>query len=125
VYAPELSRAAILDAIRAGRTVVTSGPTLRLSGTHDGDAYTVGDMLAATGALTVEAVVSALDEPARLRLLGNGAVIAEQQVDGEGRCAYTSEQPAPGWYAAEARSAHTDMLLALTSPLYVAAVRVI
>jgi len=120
VYAQELSRAAILDAIRAGRTVVTSGPTLRLSGAHDGDAYAVGDTLAATGAVTVDAAISALDEPAHLRLLRDGAVIAEQLVDGEGNCAHRSEQPVPGWYVAEARSADTDILLALTSPLYVA-----
>jgi len=121
VYAPELSRAAILEAIRAGRTVVTSGPTLRLSAVRDGDAYTVGDTLAAAGPVTLEAEVSALGEPARLRLLCNGAVIAEQQLDGEGGCAHTSEQPVPGWYAAEVRSADTARLLALTSPLYVAA----
>ncbi len=120
VYAHEISRAAILDAIRAGRTVVTSGPTLRLSGAHDGDTYAVGDTLAATDAVTIDAAISALDEPAHLRLLRDGAVIAEQLVDGEGRCAHTSEQPVPGWYVAEARSADTAMLLALTSPLYIA-----
>jgi hypothetical protein len=121
VYAHELSRAAILDGIRAGRTVVSSGPTLRLSG-HVGTASArPGETLPAGGPLLLQATVSGLAGPARLRLVGNGSVLAEQLLDGEGDCCYECAVAAPGWYRADLRSAGDGAMLAVASPLYVVA----
>jgi hypothetical protein len=118
VYARELSRAAILEGIRAGHTVVTSGPTLRLSARAGDAAAMPGDTLAAAGPFSLEATVEDLDEPARLMLRGNGIILAEQLLEGKGRCVYASERPAPGWYRADLRTADGSAMLAITSPIF-------
>jgi hypothetical protein len=118
VYARELSRAAILAGIRAGHMVVTSGPTLRLTGRAGESTAMPGDTLPLSGAFSLEATVAQLDEPARLILRGNSLVLAEQLLERSGACRYGSEQVAPGWYRAELRALRSGAMLAISSPLY-------
>ncbi len=66
VYAQELSRSAILDGIRAGRIVVSSGPVLRLTGKSGVVSGGPGETLPAGGPFTLQAMISGLVEPARL-----------------------------------------------------------
>jgi hypothetical protein len=118
VYAQALSRAAILDGIRAGHIVVTSGPALRLTG-QAGDATAIpGDTLPLRGSFRLEATVAHLGEPARLILRGNGAVLAEEVLEGAGHCVFTGEQVIPGWYRAELSALQSGSMLAIASPLY-------
>lgn len=98
VLADELSRAAILDAIRAGRTYVSSGPGLFLERTKDGVAARCTD--APPGAL--------------LRLVADGAIAGEAPVTGSGT---VSAAAARGWTYAELRGAG-GLMLAATSPVY-------
>lgn len=120
VYAHELSRAAILDGIRAGRIVVSSGPTLRLSGRVGAARGGPGDTLPAGGPLLLEAMASGLAAPARLRLVGNGSVLAEAVLESDGACRYECAVPDAGWYRADLRSLGDGAMLAVASPLYVA-----
>ena len=99
VLADELSRPAILDAIRTGRTYVSSGPELYLE-TVEGD---------------VEARCAGAPPDGELRLIANGAQVASARVSGDGRL----RAPAPaGWAYAELWSARGDLMLAATSPIY-------
>jgi hypothetical protein len=118
VYARELSRAAILEGIRAGHSVVSSGPALRLTA-QAGDAVAIpGDTLPLAGPFSLEATVANLNEPGRLILRGNGAILAEQVLDGAGHCRFVSEQVVPGWYRAELRGLQSGAMLAISSPLF-------
>ncbi|MGH2345776.1 MAG: CehA/McbA family metallohydrolase [Chloroflexota bacterium] len=120
VYARELSREAIVEGIRAGRMVVSSGPTLRLTAQAGGAAAMPGDTLPAAGPFRLEASVADLDVPARLILLGNGEVLAAQPLEAGGTCLYTSNQPDPGWYRAELRNLDGTAMLAIASPIFLA-----
>jgi hypothetical protein len=118
VYARELSRRAILDGIRAGHVVVSSGPTLRVTAQAGGATAMPGDTLPAAGPFRLEASVANLDVPARLTLRGNGVVLVEQQLEGSGTGLYTSNQPEPGWYRAELRNLEGTSMLAIASPIF-------
>jgi hypothetical protein len=118
VYARELSRQAILDGIRAGHMVVTSGPTLRLTAQAGGATAIPGDTLPAAGPFNLYATVSGLSEPARLILRGNGAVLSEQTLEGDGGSSYENERPDPGWYRAELRNQAGTAMLAIASPIW-------
>ncbi len=119
VYARELSREAILDGIRAGHTVVSSGPLLRVNVTSGDVTAMPGDAVAAIGPLVIEATVSAVPEGGRLTILRNGAVLAETIVQAEGACRYASNQAEPGWYRADLRSLDGSEMLAIASPFFV------
>lgn len=119
VYARKLSRAAILDGIRAGRVVVSSGPALRLDARAGEQTGGPGETLPAQGPLTIEATVAELTAPAQLRLIGNGAVLAAHELHADGTYRHVIARPASGWYRAELRGLDGAML-AMTSPLYVA-----
>jgi hypothetical protein len=121
VYARELSRTAILDSIRAGHTVVSSGPVLRVTARAGEASGMPGDTLPATGPFSMEATVANLGEPARLIIRGNGGVLVEETLDGDGHCRYESEEPAPGWYRAELRALQGGAMLAIASPLFAGA----
>jgi hypothetical protein len=120
VYARELSREAILDGIRAGHMVVSSGPTLRVAAQAGGADGIPGDTLSASGSFSLEASVVDLNVPARLILHGNGRVLAERLLEGSGTCLYTSNQPEPGWYRAELRNREGTSMLAIASPIFLA-----
>ena len=99
VLADELSREAILAAIRAGRTYVSSGPELYLEA--DGDA----------------AVTRCAGAPAdaELRLIASGGTVVSARVTGAGALHGARVGP---WSYAELWSADGKRMLAATSPLF-------
>lgn len=99
VLADDLTRPAILDAIRAGRTYVSSGPELYLAAAEGG----------------VAARCAQAPPDAELRMIANGARIAAARVSGDGLLRGPAD---PGWTSAELWNAGGDLLLAATSPLY-------
>jgi hypothetical protein len=99
VLADELSRAAILDGIRAGRTYVSSGPELYLEA--DGD--------------EVEARFAGAPHGADLRMIANGGAIASARVSGEGSVRVAGRS---GWTYAELWNSDGTRMLAATSPVY-------
>lgn len=120
VYARELSREAILEGLRAGRTVLSSGPLLRLRASAGEATGGPGDTLPAHGPLALEATVEALSTPGRLRFIGNGAIVFEQELSAGGTYSCVIEQPEAGWYRVDLRDAEGGAMLAVTSALYVA-----
>lgn len=99
VLADDLTRAAILDAVRAGRTYVSSGPELYLDSVPGGvEARCVG---APSGELRL--------------IAANGARLHSAPVAGEGRLFAPGVS---GWVYAELWNAGGDLMLAATSPLY-------
>ena len=98
VLADELSRPAILDGLRAGRTYVSSGPELYIESVEGG----------------VEARCARAPE-SELRIVASGGRLGSARVSGEARL------PAlvgPGWAYAELWNASGDLMLAATSPIY-------
>jgi len=121
VYAHELSRAAILEGIRAGRIVVSSGPVLRFVGRAGAVSGGPGTTLPSQGPFVLEATVSGLDVPARLCLLGNGSILTEKVLHGAGACTFECGRPVGGWYHAELRDLDGSAMMAIASPLFIEA----
>jgi hypothetical protein len=115
VLADGLSREAILAALRAGRTYVSSGPVLQIE-VHDrhGRIAELGETV--RDAQTIAAWCSTRD-PAELRIVVGGATRAREIVAGDGRLE-ASPRAADRWCCAELW--HGPILLAVTSPIYLA-----
>jgi hypothetical protein len=99
VLADELSRDAILAAIRAGRTYVSSGPELYLD--VDGE----GLLARCAGA----------PEDAELRLVSSGGGLVSARASGAGSLRGPGGAP---WTYAELWNADGSVMLAATSPVY-------
>ena len=99
VLADDLSRSAILDGLRAGRTYASSGPELYLEPADGG----------------VQARCAGAPPDAELRLIANGARVAAVRVSGDGRLHGPASR---GWACAELWNAAGDLMLAATSPIY-------
>jgi hypothetical protein len=99
VLADSLTRVAILDAVRAGRTYVSSGPELFLEPAEGG----------------VQGRCAGAPPDAELRLIANGARLAAVRVSGDGHVRGPAEA---GWVSAELWNASRDRMLAATSPIY-------
>ncbi len=99
VLADDLSRDAIVDAIRAGRTYVSSGPELYVEAQGDG----------------VEARCAGEPDGAELRIIANGRRVDSLRVPGEGTLRVAA---AEGWTCAELWNQAGTLMLAATSPVY-------
>ena len=99
VLADDLSRAAILDAIRAGRTYVSSGPQIFFEPAPGG----------------VEARCVGAPADAELRIIADGARVTAARVTGDGRARAPA---AAGWAYAELWNESGTLMMAATSPVY-------
>ena len=99
VLADELSRAAILDAIRAGRTYVSSGPELHLEDAGD--------------ALVARCAGAPAEAELRIVAAGSPDVAARVSVSGVTRAPRGAR-----WAYAELWNADGSLMLAATSPVY-------
>ena len=100
VLADELSRAAILDAVRAGRTYVSSGPELSLDRAPGG----------------VAARCAGAPAGAEMRVIADDTLVASARVSGGvGRL---HAPPPRAWAYAELWSGSGNLMLAATSPVY-------
>jgi hypothetical protein len=118
VHADDAGLPSILEALRAGRTYVSSGPFLEIHANdgHDRTAR-VGESVKRSRARGIEARCT--DSPeAELRLVANGETIATARVDGDGRLS-ASPRAADTWCCAELWNREGDTMLAVTSPIYV------
>jgi predicted metal-dependent phosphoesterase TrpH len=115
VHAEGASLPDVLEALRQGRTYVSSGPRLEIRAAGgDGRSAAVGGTIDASGGPTVE--VSCSSAPAaELRLVVGGEARARQRVEGEGRVA-ARVGPRDRWCCAELWRG--PVLLAVTSPIY-------
>jgi hypothetical protein len=122
----ELTVAAWLDAVKAGRCQVTNGPLLSL----EVDGRVPGDVLELKGPKKVKVTASAVGRHPlrRLQLIHNGRVVKTEAgpADGAPRLRLTHEVllEGPAWFAAridgETKNELEKTLFAHTSPVYVA-----
>jgi predicted metal-dependent phosphoesterase TrpH len=97
----------ILAAVRAGRSYLSCGPSIKWQGRPPSDEW-----------LAVE--IGRLADPAQLRIVHNGRVITTEPIDGDTQIAAELPDRAEraGWYRAELWRRHSTMLLATTNPLW-------
>lgn len=118
---------AVVDALRAGRTYLTLGPTLSLTAEQDGKIFAIADTVQ-NGVCTVRVEVSTAERrqvweqydvvPEVVRIVGRAG---ERVLPvGEG-CAVFTDFVVDGWLRAEVygrKGAKSGQLLAITSPIY-------
>lgn len=119
VYARELSAAAILDGIRAGRVTVSSGPwlELRASPTPKGRGALIGSRVI-TSRPILRATWNSAPAGAKVHLLRGRDAIRRTEAGVSNTIMWDDEPPAATWYHAEMR-AENGALLALTNPVYI------
>jgi hypothetical protein len=119
VYARELSQAAILEGLAAGRNYLSSGPTLSFSAQNgDGDSAQIGGSLPARGAITFQGAWADAPDGASLRLVRNGVVIDERPTDPNGSTEWTFLGETGEWFVLELRR-EDGWMAAVTNPIFV------
>ncbi len=117
VEADDTSLTSVLEALRAGRTYVSSGPSLSIRAIGKGGGIAgVGENVVREAAEAIE--ISCVESPeGELRIIGNGEVVAKSRVDSSG---LLRARPRAGdlWCCAELWNPAGDTLLAVTSPIY-------
>jgi predicted metal-dependent phosphoesterase TrpH len=126
VYADDRSEGAILDGIRRGRVVLSSGPILafRARGSGGVDVVLPGEQLPSDGMLDLAVDVEQLDAPATLWYVTSGSMVPLGGCR-PGSSHLTHERlNATKWWRLEVRtgSAANGDILALTNPVYVTTV---
>ena len=116
VYAEALSEPALIRAIRAGRMVLSSGPTLVLEAEGpDGQHWMVGDTV--TVLATYRVAWAEAPAEARLRVLVDGRPLHQAEIASEGTYAWPMDPVDGNWVVAELWSWDGD-LLAVTNPTF-------
>jgi hypothetical protein len=102
---------AILAAVRAGRSYLSSGPTLLFRDLPLGQSPPPeADSLAIA--------LEDLDGPVDVCLVAGGARVAQRAVDGDGEVVLPLPAGRAAWYRVEVYRAESELLLAMTNPLY-------
>lgn len=117
VHASDASLGSILEALRAGRTYVSSGPMIEIHANGErGASATVGEAIGRSTVREIEAKCANSPE-AELRLVSNRGTIAKARVDADGQMMMTLHD-LDAWCCAELWNRAGDTLLAVTSPIY-------
>jgi len=117
VEATDASLASVLDALHAGRTYVSSGPALEIQAVgYDGPLARIGESIPKSAARAIEAACASAPV-GELRLVAHGEILAKRRIDGEGYLA-AAPRASDRWCCAELWSEKGDILLAVTSPIY-------
>lgn len=118
VYAAELTEAALLDAIRAGRLCLSSGARLDLHAQAGGEGAMMGETLHLRGnSAAFRAEWEGCPPGAVVRAVADGQVMDEWRADGAGQSTWEMEVGQARWCVAELRAADGYML-ALTNPVF-------
>ncbi|HEV7811059.1 MAG TPA: CehA/McbA family metallohydrolase, partial [Candidatus Limnocylindrales bacterium] len=117
------SEAAILDGIRHGRVVLSSGPfvAFRARGSDDRDVSLPGESMAADGRIDLAVDIDRLDARATVWFVTSGATTQLANVAPDEPRVERTGLTAKGWWRLELRagSAPNGDMLALTNPVYV------
>jgi len=120
VYAHELSSIGIIEALRAGRTYVSMGPTVSLQASCNGQLGNIGtDFGPLQGRILFSINVAGAPEGACARLLHNGVELASfSLLDSQNGFNMEADiSDGPSWYRLDVEDSSGEMLL-ITSPLY-------
>lgn len=116
VYAAELSEAALLQALRAGRLYLSSGPQLRFwAEGANGEQWMIGDTVDQTATFCI--AWSGCSEDSRIRLMVNGRLRKEWVVQPEGTIYHDLSPAEADWAVVEARDGQ-GRLVAITNPIF-------
>lgn len=120
VYAPALSKTALLNSIREGRLFVSSGPWLWIEASPEGVAswVMVGDLLKVTKGVTLRVTWGNAQRGSTLKVRRSGLVLDTRDAFPAGQLLLQDTPIAAGWYTAEIWAADGN-LLATTNPIYV------
>ena len=125
VYADDCSEGAILDGIRRGRVVLSSGPILafRARGSDGVDVVLPGERLPADGRLDLTVDVKRLEEPATLWNVTSGSMVPLGECRPGSTHLVHERLVAEKWWRLELRngSAANGDILVLTNPVFVSA----
>ncbi len=117
VLADDLTEADILNAIRQGKSYLSSGPDIKSIAFSDGKQAMMGDTLTTNAPVKLMLVWDGTDEGDNVRLISEGQIIQEQDATQSKRITATIDEPAK-WYVAEIRAENGD-LKAVTNPIWV------
>ncbi len=123
VYAPALTEADILAAVRAGRLFISCGPRLEITAHAGAETAMMGDALS-PGAGAAEIHIAWSDAPtgAQLSLIADGETRQTWTAGSDGAERITLEVDAAKWCLATLRAADGGML-ALTNPVFLSGFR--
>lgn len=117
VLADDLTEADILDAVRQGRSYLSSGPDIKTIAFSGGTQAMMGDTLTTQAPVKMMVVWDAVDDGDSVHLISEGEVIQEKNATESNRITLTIDNPAK-WYVAEIRAKNGD-LRAITNPIWV------
>ncbi len=126
VYAEQLSGAAILAGLRRRQVYVSMGAQVAFQARHAGQTYAIGaDLGAVDGVVELDAEVMPRGHAGVARLIGNGAILAEQTLpwmphpDAVHTLHHTVHvtPDAPVWFRLDVLDGN-GMLLAVTNPIF-------
>jgi len=119
IYARDLSEAALLDGLRAGRAYVRTrgpnGPAVEFSADAAGRTYMMGDIVP-PGALTLHVTITGATGQ-RLEWIHNGKIIAAVAVPADGRLRQVVQAELGDWFSIVLRDRHGPTLF--SNALYV------
>ena len=125
VYADDRSEGAILDGIRRGRVVLSSGPTVsfRARGFDGVEVVLPGEHLRTDGTFDLTVDIERLQAPATLWYVTSGSRVAVGECSAPGTRLVRERLAATSWWRLEVRagSAANGDVLALTNPVYATA----
>jgi hypothetical protein len=123
VYADDRSEGAILDGIRRGRVVLSSGPilTFRARGSSGADIVMPGEQLPVDETFDLTVDVEGLAEPATLWLVTSGSIVALGTFESGDVHVVSERLVATKWWRLELRqgSAANGDVLVVTNPVFV------
>lgn len=118
VLADDLTEADILNAIRQGRSYLSSGPDIKTIAFSGGTQAMMGDTLTTDAPVKMMVVWDGVDEGDSISLLAEGKIIQQESATQSNRITTTIDEPAK-WYVAEIRAENGD-LRAITNPIWIA-----
>ena len=123
VHATDRSESSILDGIRRGRVVLSSGPivSFRARGTDGVEVVLPGDEVPAGGPIDLAIDVDGVEEPATLWFVTSGSVVRLGACDPGSTSQFRERLVANKWWRLEVRLGSTASgdVVTLTNPVYV------
>lgn len=117
VLADDLTEADILNAVRQGRSYLSSGPDIKTITFSDGKQAMMGDTLTTDAPVKLMVVWDGVEDGDSVHLLAEGQIIQQEDATQSNRITITFDEPAK-WYVAEIRADNGD-LRAITNPIWV------
>lgn len=128
VWAEATTRGALLKGLKAGRVFVSSGPKLDFTIQAGSVCYGLGDTVNLEGCsrLLLKIALIHIDEPAILRVIGNGSLLKEYPVEQEAtfECEIDTTINQLDWVRVELFTRESNVpagrtMLAFTNPIYI------